>query len=156
MAGAVPQLVERGLVVVVRGGELSALGQYDFVVVQVVECPVARHVTDGDPAVFQHPLGVLVDLPERLGSGRRPSRQPVGLLGVEDGVLPDVGSGQPLVAVDAIAFPVLDGPTALVVDGDLPVVLEGEDAGAMLAFSDLAAAAAFPRPLRRLSRRPGS
>ena len=124
MAGAVPQLVERGLVVVVRGGELHPLGQHDLVAAQVVERPVSGHVTDGDPAVLEHPLGVLVDLPERLGRGRRPSRQSVGLLGVEHGVLPDDGRGHPLVAVDALAFVVPDGPSALVVDGDLPVVLE--------------------------------
>ena len=91
MAGAVPQLVERGLVVVVRGGELHALGEHDLVAVQVVERAVPRHVADGDPAVFQHPLGLLVHLPERLGSGRGPGRQPVGLLGVEDVVLADDG-----------------------------------------------------------------
>ena len=124
MAGAVPQLVERGLVVVVRGGELSALGEHDLVVVQVVERPVAGHVADGDPAVFQHPLDLLVDLPERLGGGSGPGRQSVGLLGIEHGVLPDDWRGHPLVAVDALAFVVPDGPAALVVDGDLPVVLE--------------------------------
>ncbi len=97
--------------------------QHDLVAVQVVERPVAGHVTDGDPAVFQHPLGVLVDLPERLGGGSGPGRQPVGLLGVEDGVLPDDRRGQALVAVDALAFVVPDGPSALVVDGDPPVVL---------------------------------
>ena len=139
MAGAVPQLVERGLVVVVGRRELAALGQHDLVAVQVVERAVAGHVTDGDPAVLEHPLGVLVHLPERLGRGRWPGRQPVGLLGVEHGVLPDDGRAQPLVAVNALALAVPPGPAALVVDGDLPVVLEREDAGATLAFSDLAA-----------------
>ena len=70
VARAVPQLVERGLVVVVRGGELSALGQHDLVVVQIVERAVSRDVTDGDPAVLEDAFGLLVDLPERLGSGR--------------------------------------------------------------------------------------
>ena len=139
MAGAVSQLVERRLVVVVRGGELHPLGEHDLVVVQVVERPVSGHVTDGDAAVFQHPLGLLVRLPERLGSGRGPGREPVGLLGVEDGVLPDDGSGHPLVAVDALAFVVLDGPPALVGEGDLPMVLEREDPCPLLALSDLAA-----------------
>ena len=124
VAGAVPQLVQGGLVVVVRGGELSALGQHDLVAAQVVERPVSRHVTDGDPAVLEDAFGLLVHLPERLGSGRRPGRQSVGLLGVEHGVLPDDGRGQALVAVDALAFVVPDGPAALVVDGNLPVVLE--------------------------------
>ena len=80
-----------------------------------------------------------MDLPERLGSGRGPRGQPVGLLGVEDGVLPDDWRGHPLVSVDALAFVVRDGPSALVVDGDLPVVLEGEDAGATLALAHLSA-----------------
>ena len=97
--------------------------QHDLVAVQVVERPVAGHVTDGDPAVFQHPLGLLVRLPERLGSGRGPGREPVGLFSVEDGVLPDDRRAHPLVAVDALAFPVPDGPAALVGDGDPPVVL---------------------------------
>ena len=119
-----PQLVERRLVVVVRGGELSPLGQHDLVVVQIVEGAVSRDVTDGDPAVLEDAFGLLVHLPERLGSGRRPGRQSVGLLGVEDGVLPDDGRGHPLVAVDALAFVVPDGPAVLVVDGNLPVVLE--------------------------------
>ena len=123
MAGAVPQLVERGLVVVVGRGELHALGEHDLVVVQVVERAVSRDVPDGNPAVFQHPFGVPVRLPERLGSGCGPGREPVRLLCVEDGVLPDDRRAHPLVAVDAIAFPVPDGPPALVVDGDLPVVL---------------------------------
>ena len=124
MAGAVPQLVERGLVVVVGRGELHALGQHDLVVVQVVERPVPRHVTDGNPAVLKDAFGLLVDLPERLGSGRGPGREPVGLPGVEDGVLPDDRRAHPLVAVDALAFVVPDGPAALVGDGDPPVVLE--------------------------------
>ncbi len=51
MAGAVPQLVEHSLVVVVGRGELHPLGQHDLVAVQVVERPVAGHVADGDPAV---------------------------------------------------------------------------------------------------------
>ena len=80
-------------------------------------------MTDGDPAVFQHPLGLLVRLPERLGRGRGPGRQPVGLLSVEDGVLSDDRRAHPLVAVDVIAFPVPPGPSALVGDGDPPVVL---------------------------------
>ena len=99
---------------------------------------LSGHVTDGDPAVLEDPLGVLVDLPERFSGGYGPVREPVGLLCVEDVVLPDDGRGQALVAVDAPALIVLDGPAALVGDGDLPMVLEGEDAGALLAFSDLA------------------
>ena len=97
-------------------------------------------MADRHPAVLQqHPLSVLVDLPERLGGGRGPGRQPVGLLGVEDGVLPDHGRGQAFVAVDALALIVPGGPTALVGEGDPPVVLEGEDAGATLSLPDLAA-----------------
>ena len=124
MAGAVPQLVQGGLVVVVGRGELHPLREHDLVVVQRVERPISRHVTDGDPAVLEDAFGLLVHLPERLGSGCGPSREPVRLLCVEDGVLPDDGRAHPLVAVDAIAFVVPDGPSALVVDGDLPVVLE--------------------------------
>ena len=56
-----------------------------------------------------------------MGAGRAGS--PSGLLRVEDGVLPDDRRAHPLVAVDAIAFVVPDGPAALVGDGDPPVVL---------------------------------
>ena len=65
--------------------------------------------------------------------------QPVGLLGVEDGVLADDGRLEALVAIDSLAFVVPDGPPALVVDGDLPVVLEREDASALLALAHLSA-----------------
>ena len=124
MAGAVPQLVERRLVVVVGRGELYPLGEHDLVAVQIVERAVSRDVPDGDPAVLEDAFGLLVDLPERLGGGCGPGRQPVGLLGVEDVVLPDDRRGQALVAVDALAFVVPDGPAALVGHRDLPVVLE--------------------------------
>ena len=89
----------------------------------VVERPVSRHVTDGNPAVHEDAFGLLVRLPERLGRGRGPGRQSVGLLGVEHGVLPDDGRAHPLVAVDALALVVPHGPAALVGDGDPPVVL---------------------------------
>ena len=47
------------------------------------------------------------------------------------------GAWQALVAVNALAFVVPLGPSALVVDGDLPVVLEREDASALLALAHL-------------------
>ena len=65
----------------------AALGQHDLVPLHVVVGAVARDVADRHAAVLHDPLGLLVDLPERLGGGVRALGQPVGLLGVEDGVL---------------------------------------------------------------------
>ena len=121
MAGAVAQLVQGGLVILAGRGELSAFGEHDFVVVQRVERPISRDVTDGHPAVLEDAFGLLVHLPERLGRGCGPGREAGGLLRGEHGVLADDGRLEALVAVDALALDVPLGPSALVGDGDPPL-----------------------------------
>ena len=139
MAGAVAQLVERGLVVVVGGWELPALGQHDLVALHVVVGAVARDVADRHAAVFEHPLGLLMDFPERLGWSVGPFRQPVGLLGVEHGVLAHERHVEALVVVDAFALVVPDGLAMVVGDGEPLPILEGEDARSPLALPHLSA-----------------
>ncbi len=138
------EFVERRLVVVVGGGELPAPGQHDLVALDVVAGAVAADVTDARGAVVEHPLGLLVGLPERLGQSARTLGQTVGLRGVEDGVLADVGDGEFLEEVDALALGVAARTAALVGDGDPAPVLEREGARAAFALSDLSASILDP------------
>ena len=85
VAGAVCELVEGGLVVVVRRGELAAVGEDDAVALEVVVGPVALLVVNGDSGLGENGFGNAVGVPGGAGGAVPAELQPGGLFRVEDG-----------------------------------------------------------------------